>query len=108
MRLRRWPVGPRASIRYTSASGDGSGGRSPAAGRWTICGDCSVPVERKNGWQLAERAGDATPYGVQRLLSSYLWDAGLVRDDLKCYVMEHLGDAEAVLVVRAIAFGKKR
>ena len=42
MRLRRWPVGPRASIRYTSASGDGSGGRSPAAGRWTICGDCSV------------------------------------------------------------------
>ena len=36
------------------------------------------PVERKNGWQLAERAGDATPYGVQRLLSSYIWDAGLV------------------------------
>ena len=65
------------------------------------------PVERKNGWQLAERAGDATPYGVQRLLSSYQWDAGLVRDDLKCYVMEHLGDAEAVLVVDETGFLKR-
>ena len=33
------------------------------------------PVERKNGWQLAEQAGDATPDGVQRLLSTYRWDA---------------------------------
>ena len=40
------------------------------------------PVERKNGWQLAEQAGDATPYGVQHLLSTYVWDADLVRDDL--------------------------
>ena len=31
------------------------------------------PVERKNGWQLAEQAGDAKPDGVQRLLSSYVW-----------------------------------
>ena len=50
------------------------------------------PVERKNGWQLAEQAGDATPYGVQRLLSTYVWDADLVRDDLRDYVVEHLGD----------------
>ena len=34
-------------------------------------------VERKNGWQLAEQAGDATPDGVQRLLSTYRWDADL-------------------------------
>ena len=40
------------------------------------------PVGRKDGWQLAERAGDATPDGVQRLLSTYRWDAHLVRDDL--------------------------
>ena len=33
------------------------------------------PVERKNGWQLAEQAGDATPYGVQHLLSTYIWYA---------------------------------
>ena len=53
------------------------------------------PVERKNGWQLAEQAGDATPDGVQRLLSTYVWDADLVRDDLAGYVVEHLADAEA-------------
>ena len=40
------------------------------------------PVERKNGWQLAEQAGDATPDGVQRLLYNCVWDADLVRDDL--------------------------
>ena len=36
-------------------------------------------VERKNGWQLAEQAGDATPDGVQRLLYNYRWDADLVK-----------------------------
>ena len=65
------------------------------------------PVERKNGWQLAECAGDATPYGVQRLLSGYVWDADLVRDDLKQYVVEHLGDCDAVLVVDETGFLKK-
>ncbi len=65
------------------------------------------PVERKNGWQLAEQAGDATPYGVQRLLSGYVWDADLVRDDLKQYVVKHLGDADAVLVVDETGFLKK-
>ena len=49
------------------------------------------PVERKNGWQLAERAGDPTPDGVQRLLSTYVWDAGLVRDDLAVLVVEETG-----------------
>ena len=58
-----------------------------------------IQVGRKNGWQLAEQAGDATPDGVQRLLYSYRWDANLVRDDLRDYVMEHLGDADGVLVV---------
>ena len=65
------------------------------------------PVERKNGWQLAEQAGDATPYGVQRLLSTYRWDAALVRDDLAGYVVEHLGDADGVLVVDETGFLKK-
>ena len=53
-------------------------------------------VERKNGWQLAEQAGDATPDGVQRLLSTYRWDADLVRDDLRDYVVEQLGAADGV------------
>ena len=65
------------------------------------------PVERKNGWQLAEQAGDATPDGVQRLLSTYRWDAGLVQGDLAGYVLEHLADAEAVLVVDETGFLKK-
>ena len=41
------------------------------------------PVERKNGWQLAEEAGEATPDGMQRLLNQAKWDADGVRDDLR-------------------------
>ena len=63
-------------------------------------------MEHKNGWQLAERAGDATTDGVQRLLYNYRWDADLVRDDLKDYVAEYLGDADAVLVVDETEFLK--
>ena len=65
------------------------------------------PVERKNGWQLAEQAGDATPDEVQRLLYNYRWDADQVRDDLRDYVVEHLGDADAVVVVDETEFLKK-
>ena len=64
-------------------------------------------MERKNGWQLAEQAGDATPDGVQRLLYNYRWDADLVRDDLRDYVVEHLRDAGGVLVVDETGFLKK-
>ena len=65
------------------------------------------PVERKNGWELAEQAGDATPDGVQRLLYNYRWDADLVRDDLGDYVVEHLGCADGVVVVDETGFLKK-
>jgi SRSO17 transposase len=65
------------------------------------------PVERKNGWQLAEQAGERTPDGMQRLLATAAWDADAVRDDLRAYVAEHLGDAEAVLVVDETGFLKK-
>jgi SRSO17 transposase len=64
-------------------------------------------VERKNGWQLAEELGEATPGGVQRLLAAARWDAGRVRDDLRDYVVEHLGDPTAVLVVDETGFVKK-
>lgn len=64
-------------------------------------------IERKNGWQLAEYLGDNTPDGVQRLLASYDWDAELVRDDLTGYVVEHLGDLNAVLVIDETGFIKK-
>jgi SRSO17 transposase len=65
------------------------------------------PVERKNGWQLAEHAGDLTPDGMQRLLAAARWDADAVRDDLRAYVLDHLADDQAVLVVDETGFLKK-
>jgi SRSO17 transposase len=56
-------------------------------------------LRRKNCWTLAEQAGDATPDGMQHLLAAARWDADAVRDDVRGYVVEHLGCAGAVLVV---------
>src|SRR5690606_3704696 len=64
-------------------------------------------VERKNGWQLAEPAGDDRPYGVQHLLSRADWDPDAVRDDLRSYVAEHLGHPDGVLIVDETGFLKK-
>ena len=64
-------------------------------------------AERKNGWQLAEAAGEATPCGMQELLNRAVWDAEAVRDDLRAYVVERLGDPAAVLVVDETGFLKK-
>src|ERR687884_1784014 len=66
-----------------------------------------APVERKNGWQLAEAAGDRSPDGVQEFLSRVLWDAEAVRDDLRAYVVEHLGEPQATLVLDETGFLKK-
>ena len=65
------------------------------------------PLERKNGWQLAEAAGDPTPYATQHLLGRADWDPDAVREDLRAYVVEHLGDPGAVLVVDETGFVKK-
>jgi SRSO17 transposase len=65
------------------------------------------PLERKNGWQLAEAAGATTPYGIQHLLGRAVWDAAAVRDELRAYVVEQLGDPAAVLVVDETGFLKK-
>ncbi len=64
-------------------------------------------VERKNGWHLAEHAGESRPDGMQRLLNSAAWDADLVRDDLRAYILEHLGDPHAVLVIDESSFRKR-
>lgn len=66
-----------------------------------------APVERKNGWQLAEHLGETGPQGIQRLLNAADWDADAVRDDLRALVVEHLGDAEAALVLDETGFLKK-
>jgi SRSO17 transposase len=65
------------------------------------------PVERRNGWQLAEHVGERNPDGVQRLLRPARWEAEAVRDDLRAYVVEHLGDPTAVLVIDETGFLKK-
>jgi SRSO17 transposase len=66
-----------------------------------------APIERKNGWQLAEAVGDATPDGVQEFLSRVHWDADAVRDDLQAYVVQHLSDPDGVLVLDETGFLKK-
>src|SRR4051794_3478140 len=64
-------------------------------------------LERKTGWPLAESAGAANPDGMQWLLTGADWDPDLVREDLRDYVVEHLGDPEAVLVIDDTGFLKK-
>jgi SRSO17 transposase len=64
-------------------------------------------VERKNGWQLAEAMGELSPHGVQRLRLEARWDADLVRDDLRAYVVEHLGGDDGVLIIDETGFPKK-
>jgi SRSO17 transposase len=64
-------------------------------------------VERKNSWWLAEQAGEVTPDGMQRLLNGSGWDADGVRDDLREYVVEQLGNSGAVLVLDETGFVKK-
>src|SRR5215207_1027310 len=56
-------------------------------------------LPRKNCWTIAEHAGDANPDGMQHLLSRAGWDHDGVRDDIRTYLTEALGDPEAVLVV---------
>src|SRR5829696_3081863 len=65
-------------------------------------------VRRKNSWQMAEAIGEGRPRGVQHLLNDAHWDADDVRDDLREYVLEHLGDEESgVLIVDETGFLKK-
>jgi SRSO17 transposase len=56
-------------------------------------------LPRKNCWTIAEHAGHATPDGLQHLLAGAVWDEHAVRDDIRDYLLEHLADPQAVLVV---------
>lgn len=64
-------------------------------------------IERKNGWQLAEELGEQTPTNLQHFVARSQWSADEVRDDLRQYVVEHLGSADGVLVVDETGFLKK-
>jgi SRSO17 transposase len=65
------------------------------------------PIERENGWQLAEQAGERQPDNCPHLRNRATWSAESVRDDLRRYVSEFLGDPQAVLVVDESGFLKK-
>jgi SRSO17 transposase len=64
-------------------------------------------LERKNGWTLAEHAGGVSPDGMQRLLRTAGWDVDGVRDDLRGYVLNKLGDPAGVFVIDETGFIKK-
>ena len=64
-------------------------------------------LERKNGWTLAEWAGEVSPDGMQRLLRRADWDVDGVRDDIRGYVVEQLGDPDGVLIADDTGFIKK-
>lgn len=64
-------------------------------------------LERKNGWTLAEHAGAVSPDGMQRLLRTAGWDVEGVRDDLRSYVLDELGDPAGVFMVDETGFIKK-
>jgi SRSO17 transposase len=74
--------------------------------RWYLLGLLSG-AERKNSWTIAEQAGDLSPDGMQRLLNFYRWDADAVCDDLRRYVLDHLGDPAGVVVADETGFLKK-
>jgi SRSO17 transposase len=63
--------------------------------------------ERKNSWQVAEACGEPTPYGFQYLLARADWNADMVREELRLYVVQHLGDPNGVLVLDETGFVKK-
>jgi SRSO17 transposase len=65
------------------------------------------PVERKNGGQLADVNGEATPHGLQHLLGRARWDAAAGRDALRASLVKSRGDPHAVLVLDATGLRKK-
>lgn len=66
-----------------------------------------APLERKNGWTIAEHVGEKEPKAMQRFLNLALWDADDLRDLNLDYVLENLGDADGVLIADPTGFAKK-
>lgn len=66
-----------------------------------------APLERKNGWAIAEYSGDPEPKALQRLLNLSPWDADEARDLVRVYAMEHFADPRGVLIADPTGFAKK-
>ena len=103
-RLARWQAGFDQAFARVAGRFAQAGSRRRA--RMYLLGLLSG-AERKNSWTLAEQAGDLTPDGMQRLLNFYRWDAHAVRDDLRSYVLDNLGDPSGVVVGDETGFLKK-
>ena len=82
------------------------GRREPRLRAWSYVLGLASGLERKNGWTLAEYAGDAGPDGMQRLLNAARWDEDSVRDALSRYVAARLGDHDGVLIADETGFEK--
>ena len=91
---------------FMQVAGAFSNARVRRHGRSYVLGLLSQ-AERKNSWQLAEFAGDASPDGMQRLLNFSPWDEDAARDALARYVVRSMGDPAAVLAVDETGFLKK-
>jgi SRSO17 transposase len=83
------------------------GRREPREAAFNYLDGLLSGIERKTGWQLAERAGDARPWGIQNVLGRDRWDAEAMGDLVRTEVMTGLGDAAGVLVVDETGFVKK-
>jgi len=81
-------------------------GPSRKRARWYLLGLLSQ-AERKNGWTIAELAGNESPDAMQQFLNRAVWDQDAVRDVVRRYVVAHLGDQGAVLVADETGFLKK-
>lgn len=66
-----------------------------------------APLERRNGWTIAEHAGRRSPNAVQEMLYSPCWKPDLVRDDVRDYLVKHLGSGDGVLIADDTGFVKK-
>jgi SRSO17 transposase len=65
------------------------------------------PERRKTGWMRAEAAGDPGPWRQQALLGRALWNADALRDVVRGYAVEALGESDAVLVLDETGFLKQ-
>lgn len=66
-----------------------------------------APIERKNGWTIAEYSGEKEPKAMQRFLNLTPWDADALRDLVRDYAMERFADPRAVLIADPTGFAKK-
>ncbi len=66
-----------------------------------------APIERKNGWTIAQHVGEKEPKALQRFLNLANWDADRLRDLNRDYVVENLADPEGILIADPTGFAKK-